>query len=253
MAISSSVLSPLPSIGMPARSVTVLLLRHGQSEWNAVRRWQGLADPTLTDLGRAQATSVAERLRSQVGDVVGLWTSDLRRASETARIIADGLGLGDVAADPRLREADAGEWQGLTPTEIERDFPGWLAAHRRPASFEPFERVVARVVAAVTDLVLEAAGAPVAAPTALVVAHSGVIRSLVRHLGVLDTRIPNLGGVIVDADTASAIHGPVSDARHLTFRDIFDPEGIVVSGVDVPGEDPGDQTDETHRDRATDR
>jgi broad specificity phosphatase PhoE len=238
---------------MPARSVTVLLLRHGQSEWNAERRWQGLADSPLTELGRAQATSVAAWLNAQGGDFVGPWTSDLLRASETAQLIAEGLGLGEVAADRRLREADAGEWQGLTPTEIERDFPGWLAAHRRPASFEPFATVAARVVEAVTDLAREAAEAPVAEPIALVIAHSGVIRSLVRHLGVVDTRLPNLGGAVIDVDTSSVIHVPGPDARHLTFRDIFDPEGIVVSGVDIPGEDPGDQTDQAHRDRTADR
>src|SRR3546814_1711635 len=100
----------------------VLLVRHGQSEWNATGRWQGQADPPLTDLGRAQAHHAARSL----GVVDAIVASDLQRAADTALIISGELGVGPVVLDEGLRERDAGEWSGLTRAEIERDWPGYL-------------------------------------------------------------------------------------------------------------------------------
>src|ERR1700704_2099238 len=92
----------------------VLLVRHGQSEWNALGKWQGQADPPLSDLGRAQARSAAHSL----GSLDAIYASDLQRAMETAAIIANALGIGPVVVDPDLRERNAGEWSGLTRAEI---------------------------------------------------------------------------------------------------------------------------------------
>ena len=100
----------------------VLLIRHGQSEWNADGRWQGQADPPLTDLGRHQALHASRNL----GVVDAIVASDLQRATETALIIAGELGVGPLVLEPGLRERDAGEWSGLTRAEIERDWPGYL-------------------------------------------------------------------------------------------------------------------------------
>src|SRR5688572_19469520 len=139
-----------------------LLIRHGQSEWNAAGRWQGQADPRLTDLGRHQALHAARNL----GTVDAIVASDLQRASETALIIAEALGIGPVVLDPGLRERDAGEWSGLTRAEIERDWPGYLdspttdrhaafardpveqrtAERRRPPSWEPDDVLLERVL-----------------------------------------------------------------------------------------------------------
>lgn len=222
---------------MPDDTTTsLLLLRHGQSEWNALRRWQGAADSPLTDLGRAQARETADVLASIDDDFRGPWASDLVRASETAAIIGDALGIGSVTHDERLRESHAGEWQGMTPDEIEAEYPGYLAAHRRPPGFEPFEQVVGRTLASLREI---AHPAPGDGCRPLVVAHSGVIRSVVRHLGTTDSRIPNLGGVWFTIDTSASPSGPL-DAIGIEIRDVFDPAGIVVSGVDAPGEDPGD-------------
>ena len=112
---------PAVRVGSPAMT-RVLLIRHGQSEWNADGRWQGQADPPLTDLGRHQALHAARNL----GTVDAIVASDLQRASETALIIAEALGVGPVVLEPGLRERDAGEWSGLTRAEIERDWPGYL-------------------------------------------------------------------------------------------------------------------------------
>lgn len=233
----------------------MLLLRHGQSEWNALRRWQGTADPPLTALGRRQAQATAEVLDRLDVEFAGVWASDLRRAEATASILARRLGLGPVVTDPRLREAHAGEWEGLTPDEIDRDWPGYLATHQRPPRFEPFADVVARAAEALHAIIasLDPAGG-----VALVVAHSGVIRSLVRHLGAVDGRIPNMGGVwlgVSEPPSRSVTLGldPRHDGPELVLGDVFDPAGVVVSGVDAPGEDPGDQPDDTDADGAEQR
>src|ERR671910_890596 len=97
----------------------VLLVRHGQSEWNAAGRWQGQADPSLSDLGRLQAREAARA----VGAVDAIWSSDLQRAAETAIIIGDQIGVGPVVVDDRLRERDAGEWTGLVRPRGRPDGP----------------------------------------------------------------------------------------------------------------------------------
>jgi broad specificity phosphatase PhoE len=234
---------------MSPRRVPILVLRHGQSEWNAVRRWQGTADSPLTVLGREQAATTAGVLAALQFEFAGIWTSDLRRASQTAAIIGDALGLGDPIVDARLREAHAGEWEGLTPEQIEARWPGWLEAHHRPVTFEPYQAVVARATNALHDIAARAAGA--GSSGALVVAHSGVARSLVRHLGGVDSRIPNLGGVWFTASVADGRpHFAVGD---LVLGDVFDPAGVIVTGVDAPGEDPGEEADEADAQRATER
>jgi broad specificity phosphatase PhoE len=229
---------------MSARHVPILVLRHGQSEWNSIRRWQGTADSPLTELGRQQAGATAGLLSALRVQFQAIWTSDLLRASETAAIIARTLGLRSPIRDARLREAHAGEWEGLTPEEIELRWPGWLEAHHRPTTFEPYSAVVARASDALTEIATRACDLD--PPAALVVAHSGVVRSLIRHLGGIDTRIPNLGGVWF---TASVIDGRTD----LALGDVFDPSGVVVTGVDAPGEDPGEEADEADAQRAAER
>lgn len=238
----------------------MLLLRHGQSEWNALRRWQGTADPPLTALGRRQARTTADVLVRLGVSFAGVWASDLQRAEATASILSRRLGVGPVVTDPRLREAHAGEWEGLTPDEIDRKWPGYLADHRRPPRFEPFPDVVRRVTDAIRDVIASLDDSPDgAAGTALVVAHSGVIRSLIRHLGAVDGRIPNMGGVWLGvaepspASSATLRLDPGDDRPELILGDVFDPDGVVVSGVDAPGEDPGDQSDDADADGAEQR
>src|SRR5262252_2076150 len=96
---------------------TLLLVRHGETDWNAEGRLQGHTDRPLSDFGRRQARALADEL---AGDsIVAVYASDLSRARETAEIVAAQLGL-EVALDPRLREKDWGTWEGLTPEERER-------------------------------------------------------------------------------------------------------------------------------------
>jgi broad specificity phosphatase PhoE len=174
-----------------ARRAEIVVVRHGQSEWNAVRRWQGTADPPLTALGREQARAQAEMLTGV--DWTGPWASPLQRAAETAAILSDELGLGPVRLDDRLREAHAGEWEGLTPTEIEAAWPGLLAANRRPPSFEPDHEVQERAWSAIADIASHVA-AEAFGRVGLVVAHSGLMRRIGELHGHGDVGAPNLGG-----------------------------------------------------------
>lgn len=164
----------------------ILLVRHGQSEWNAQGRWQGQADPPLTELGRQQARSAAEALASP--DVVV--ASDLRRAVDTATIMASHWGGNVDRHEVRLRERHAGPWQGLTHAEIEQRWPGWIDSPRRPPGYEPDDQVADRAMHALWDLANEYGGA-----TVLAVSHSGTIRSVIDRVNGRGVRLGNLGGV----------------------------------------------------------
>jgi uncharacterized phosphatase len=148
---------------------TILLARHGETEWNREGRWQGWADPPLNDLGRVQAHELADQLRATTFDAV--YASDLRRAHETAVILADPHGMA-VVTDADLREIDLGAWSGLTHAEIAERFPGG----ERPDG-ETRDQHSVRVLAAVERIARAHPGERV-----LVVAHGGCVRALQRHL-----------------------------------------------------------------------
>lgn len=167
-----------------------LLVRHAQSEWNASGRWQGWADPPLSELGRAQARRAGERLAQIAEPLTHAVSSDLGRARETAGILAGLAGSADLRLrDPRveevpgLRELDVGEWSGLTRAEIEAEWPDRLARwDARTIDSAPggetqdgFDR---RVRAALGEVLARHAGEHL-----LIVAHGGVVRSVGRWLG----------------------------------------------------------------------
>jgi len=163
----------------------MLIVRHGQSEWNAVGRWQGQEDPPLSDLGRSQAAVAAQR----VGSVDLVVASDLQRAAETAAIIAGAIGVGPVLVESGLRERHAGEWQGLTKAEIAERWPGYLEAGDRPPGFEPTDTFTARVHDALDRLESDHRGA-----TMLVVSHGGVVYIIEERHGLPFERVANLAG-----------------------------------------------------------
>lgn len=168
----------------------LLLIRHAESEWNAQGRWQGQADPDLSERGQTQALAAAAALDGAIERIV---SSDLRRAASTADIIAGALSLGPVERVPGLREIDVGQWSGLTSAEIEERWPGAIERWRRgedvPHGGEgraPFrERIVSAVQAVARD-----ERSPV-----LVVTHGAAIGVLERHLDVHPgTPVPKLSG-----------------------------------------------------------
>jgi broad specificity phosphatase PhoE len=176
----------------------LLVVRHGQSEWNAIGRWQGHADPALSELGRRQAAVAA----GSIGAVDGIISSDLLRAAETAAVISQQLGVGPVMVDERLRERDVGEWSGLTDLEIHKGWPGWLENNRRPGGFEDADSLLARVLEGF-DAIHEANPGG----SFLVVTHGGVIHTLARSQGLADIPVPYLAGVTVRVSAAGATVG----------------------------------------------
>lgn len=163
----------------------VLVVRHGQSEWNADGRWQGQADPGLTNLGRSQARQASHA----VGAVDAIYASPLLRAAGTAAIISEEVGVGPVLVTEGLKERHAGEWQGLTRPEIEEAWPGYLAEGRRPPGWEDDGHVVRRAFSALDEISASAGDAHV-----LAVAHAGIIYAIEGALGADWERLANLAG-----------------------------------------------------------
>ena len=156
---------------------TILLARHGQTDWNRDNRFQGHADPPLNALGRAQARELAERLAQK--PVAAVFASPLVRARETAEIVAARLGL-SVELVEALREVDVGSWSGLTRDEIAERFPAgyrrWLDCAHGWEDGESYQELGERVVASLLELAGRHAGELI-----LVVTHGGPIRAAQAH------------------------------------------------------------------------
>ncbi|HKF13812.1 MAG TPA: histidine phosphatase family protein [Gaiellaceae bacterium] len=155
-------------------TTTILLARHGESDWNRTKRWQGWADRPLTDRGRDQARELAARLADTELDAV--YASDLQRARETAEIAAGTKNL-TVHTTPDLREVDVGSWSGLTRPEAEERFPDqyarWLEGGEGWEDGETYEQLGERVVKALNDIAVKHDSGRV-----LLVAHGGTIRAI---------------------------------------------------------------------------
>jgi 2,3-bisphosphoglycerate-dependent phosphoglycerate mutase len=163
--------------------VTALLLaRHGETDWNSERRWQGHTDRPLNARGRRQARALATALAAR--DVAAVYASDLQRAHETATIVADRLGL-PVVADSDLREVDVGEWSGLSAAEAEARYPAgfrrWRDGYHGWEQGETYEQLGQRVVAALLRIAARHPG-----QTVLVVTHGGSIRASHAHAAGID-------------------------------------------------------------------
>ena len=168
--------------GYLSRVTTILLARHGETDWNREHRWQGHADPPLNDRGREQAAELARRLAGIRIDAV--YSSDLARARETAELVAAAIGIA-VVVDPALREIDVGEWRGLTTTEIEARFPDGYRRHAGGGdgwqNGETHAAMSARIVEAVGRIAEAHPGGDV-----LSVLHGGVMRALLAHASGVD-------------------------------------------------------------------
>ena len=180
----------------------LLVVRHGQSEWNATGRWQGRADPALTDEGRRQSKVAGGAL----GTFDAVVASPLLRAAETATIIAERLGIGPVLTDPDLVERDAGEWQGLTRSQIQEGWPGFLDDGRRPPGYEPGDAMLTRALS-----VLERISERMGDGDVLVVSHGGVVYALEEACGEPWRRIPNLGARWFELSGGDLSAGPRVD------------------------------------------
>lgn len=196
----------------------LLLVRHGQSEWNADGRWQGQADPPLSDLGRLQARAAG----ATIGAVDAIVASPLERAFLTASAISESVGVGPVLVDPDLMERHAGDWQGLTRAQIDEQYPGYLDDkgddRRRPPGWEHDDVLLERVLRAIHRIATDLAGAD----DVVAVTHGGVIYAVERHLGADFHRIPNLGARWISVD----------DTGRLTLGErllLIDPDEVLVT------------------------
>lgn len=151
----------------------LMIVRHGESEWNADRRLQGQADIALSEKGREQARALRDTIAVLAPDRV--ICSDLKRAHETALI----LGIADPDCAPDLREIDVGDWTGRPIAEIRAEnadaYQGWRAGTHTPPNGETWGRFVDRTTTC-TQKALQGT------QRLLVVCHGGVIRALLEAL-----------------------------------------------------------------------
>ena len=152
---------------------TILLARHGETDWNRDNRFQGHADPPLNEKGRAQAADLSAALAGE--QFAAIYSSPLHRALETAKIVAAPHGLEPVSVDG-LREVDVGSWQGLTRAEIEQRYPEqftrWLDHGPGWDDGESYDEMGRRAVAALLGLARAHDGSRI-----LAVTHGGPIRA----------------------------------------------------------------------------
>lgn len=186
--------------------------------WNATRRYQGRSDIPLSEEGRAQAQALCTALRSHHFDAV--YASDLQRAIETARIIAKPHNL-DVQVDPRIREFDFGEWEGLTWPQIVERWPEFAAQGAtaaklyQPEGGETFDAVCVRVESFLNDL------RRTSYEHVLVVTHAGVLHAVLDVLGESIQDRPG-DGLSVSFNQASVTRIAMSgeQVRLITLNDV---------------------------------
>jgi broad specificity phosphatase PhoE len=198
---------------------TILLVRHGQTDWNAQQRWQGHLDIPLNETGQRQADALARRLRGW--PIQAIYSSDLRRAAMTAVSIATPLALHPIF-DPQWRERDLGDFAGLTGEEIRLQYPDIWAQKQKgllaPPNGENWRALRRRAVAAFEQVVARHAGEMVA-----VVSHGGLLANVVAH--VLEIPADRYGRFRLSGNTGLSIieiteeHGPrltlLNDTAHL--------------------------------------
>jgi broad specificity phosphatase PhoE len=195
--------------------LTIALVRHGESEGNARRIFQGGLDTPLTDLGRRQAEAVGRRFAGE--PVAAVYSSDLARARDTAAAIAHHHDI-EVAEVPGLREYDYGDAQGLTWTEVSERWsiaPGAFGRRVIPGE-EGFDSFRARVVKAWQPLADRHAG-----ELAVCAVHGGTINQIVSHvLGLSpDTRAAirtaNCAASFIETNGSQSVILAMNEARHL--------------------------------------
>jgi len=183
----------------------IVLVRHGETDWNRQRRYQGHADRPLNERGRGQAVELANALADE--ELSAVYTSPLRRASETARIIADRLGLA-LEEMEALREIDVGDWQGLTVDEVRARFPERIDVAWRSGweNGETHDELAARVVPALLDL-----GRRHREARLLGVTHAGPIRAAL--MAALDVSLEELRERFGPLENGATFRFAVSEGR----------------------------------------
>lgn len=208
---------------------TWYLVRHGETEWNRTGRMQGHTGVPLSAEGRRQAARLGERLRDV--DFAAVYCSDLPRAAETARIIADGRDLA-VTADSDLREFSYGEWEGLTLAEVEARYPGALAERIEAGGnlgwTAPGGENAIDAIQRVRRFSARESASHEPGENILVVGHGGSLRALVVCLLDLADddfwkfRVDNTALAIVSDHDGSRVLESWNDTSHLADADSAD-------------------------------
>ncbi|TVU01452.1 hypothetical protein EJB05_53102, partial [Eragrostis curvula] len=199
----------------------VVIVRHGETSWNASRIIQGHLDAELNDIGRQQAVAVAHRLSKEV-KAAAIYSSDLKRAAETAETIARVCNLPNVVFDPALRERHIGDLQGMklevAATERPEAYKAFMSHKRNqqiPGDGESLDQLSERCVSCLYDIVEKHKGERI-----IVVSHGGTIRELYRHASPMKPirgKIHNtsVSVILVSGTTGRCIVKMVGDISHL--------------------------------------
>jgi broad specificity phosphatase PhoE len=196
----------------------LILVRHGETEWNVQRRYQGQSDVSLSELGQRQAQHIAGRLADQ--EIDAIYASDLKRAWETASAIAEKNDL-EILPDSRLRELKFGILEGLTFEEAEKQYPEMIAAwladfNNTPEGAETIDQFNMRIVSFLEDLKREHDEQVV-----LLVGHGGSLSEILRVvLGLspkrrwyIEMENASLSEVLIDDDYVALKR--INDTCHL--------------------------------------
>lgn len=193
----------------------ITLVRHGESTWNATRRWQGHSDPPLTAAGEHQGYELGVRLKPVLQDFDIIESSDLGRVAQTAALAG-----ATPRIDPEWRELFLGDWEGLFHHEVQDRFPEQLAALRAGEQVqlgggESWHDLAVRAGAALTRLIdrLPPNG------RGLVFCHGGVVMALVTAAFDLPTRMPRRIGHLVNTSITELGFMPDGTPILLRFND----------------------------------
>ena len=203
-------------------TTSILLIRHGQTDYNANGRWQGHLDVPLNEIGKAQAKALAHRLKKW--PVTAVYASDLKRAAMTAVYLAETLGL-TPAYDTAWRERDVGVFEGRGRKELQQEYPEVWANMRNGIydipEAESHELLQARAAAAYEKVVAANPAEMVA-----IVSHGGTLSALVSYIlgipsgqfGRLNFRA-NTGLTIIEINDRGPRLTMLNDTRHLENGD----------------------------------
>ncbi len=195
----------------------ISLIRHGETDWNLSGQMQGHAAVPLNSLGRQQAVLLADYLYPYAAEITTIYSSDSARTRETAEIIASRLSK-TVILDPRLREIDLGEWQGMTMQQVET-WDGERLKLVRADSFntqrpggESFSQVADRATAALAAYIEAHRDEHI-----LAVSHGGTIRSVLQRLGISE----GTSGTVGNTSMTVLLHGPDGSRESVWKLDVF--------------------------------
>jgi broad specificity phosphatase PhoE len=200
-----------------ARAI-LTLVRHGETSANLEGIWHGSTDAPLTDRGRTQASRVAGWLLQECPDAAALYTSPLLRARDTARAIAESIGL-ELRVEPSLAEYHLGEWEGKSYRELHENHRLWDQMRRDP-DFAPHGGESPRQVTGRVSEALHRIGASHAGERVIVVAHGGALSLALA--AILDGDYARWGRVMANCAVSELVLDPAPELLSFNRTDHLD-------------------------------